>query len=70
MAIFPGPQPGVNTVITPLAKYYVAAGQQKTGTIFDPAKIENPCEIDFMSRAETRAWVVQGEDGGWEVRYS
>jgi hypothetical protein len=69
VACFP-PQPGANTVITPLAKYYVGFGEQKTGQIFDPSSVENPLEVDFMSRAATRAWVVHNEDGEWEVHCS
>jgi len=63
-------QPGISTVITALAKVYVGVGAQKLGQIFDPQVVENPCEVNFMSRASTRAWVVHNEGENWEVHYS
>lgn len=64
------PQPSTSTVITPLAKFYVAVGEHKLGQIFDPQAVESPLVVDFMSRAATRAWVVHNEEGRWEVHYS
>ena len=63
-------QPGTNTVITPLAKFYVGEGDRDLSRVFDPQAVKNPLVIDFMSRAATRAWVVHNEHERWEVHYS
>ncbi|MCJ1278792.1 hypothetical protein MMC21_006610 [Puttea exsequens] len=63
-------QPANNTVFTPLAKYYIAAGTEKPGRLFDPAEVRSPLLVDFISHDATRAWVVHEKHGTWDVSYS